>query len=72
MDQQKQTLESNSQTFEAKYQERNEKIINEVDKGKTIGEQFNILKNQLGKAIVKDEAELGRSITYAEMRMRYG
>lgn len=58
--------------FNTKYDEKNKKIINKLKDISTIPKRVETLQTELGNAIKEDEKELGRPMTYAEMRARYG
>lgn len=62
----------NTPEFQAKYNAKNKKIIESLPKNATPEETINVLQEQLKKAIEEDEKELGHTMTYAEMRARYG
>lgn len=62
----------NTAQFKAKYNEKNKKIIESLPKDATPTQTLNILKSELKKAFEEDQQELGRPMTYAEMRARYG
>ncbi len=62
----------NTPEFEAKYNAKNKKLMESLPKNATPQQTLNVLKDQLKKAIEEDQQELGRPMTYAEMRARYG
>jgi hypothetical protein len=58
--------------FKKIYDEKNNKIIDKINQEVTITKALCALEKELGNAIKEDEQDLGRPLTYAEMRMRYG
>lgn len=62
----------NTPEFEAKYNANNKKIIDSLPKDVTPQQTLNVLQAQLKNTIEEEQQELGRPMTYAEMRSRYG
>jgi oligoendopeptidase F len=62
----------NTEQFKAKYDAKNKQIIESLPKDATPQQTLDILQQELKKAIEEDQQELGRPMTYAEMRARYG